>query len=364
MKRARVFATQAVLLGAALVLLWLALRDVSWLGVMAILRRVDPLRLVIIALLDLGIILCISARWWVLLRGFGHSLPYPSLVRYRLTAFGVSYITPGPQVGGEVLQVYYPSSLHEVSVPVALAATSVDKTLELVGNFTFLAIGSFVVLIGQRMISEADALALAALSLLLLIPVAIIVRIWRGRHPISGFVQWVRDHLPHRHRAQLRQAPGLRSLPQLARVQQALSHSEDAIASLYHTRPWTLIAAVLMTFAAWGMILANFWLLTQALALGLAPAQAVATLILVYFSFLLPVPGGLGAMEAALVVALASFGHPDEQALSLGLIMRARDLTITLIGLALGGAYLRRFRAGAGEPTAAPDAKGSANAPE
>lgn len=76
----------------------------------------------------------------------------------------------------------------------ALAAASVDKTLELLANFTFIAIGSYIVLVGQHLISEADLIALGLLSTLLLIPVAVLVAIWRGRHPIwalcSGWKSW------------------------------------------------------------------------------------------------------------------------------------------------------------------------------
>jgi uncharacterized protein (TIRG00374 family) len=342
MSRRRALVTQAGLLLIAGLLLWLALRGVSWSEVLDILRMIDPRELVAIVLLDLGILFCISARWWVLLRGFDQRVPYLSIVRYRTTVFGLSYITPGPQVGGEVLQVYYPSQLHQVPIPVSLAAASVDKTMEWVGNFTFIVIGGFVVLIGQRMISEADALALGLISLLLLIPLAVIVQIWRGRHPISGFLEWIERILPHRHRAQLRETPVFRSLPRLARLKRTLYHSEDITASLWRTRPWTLVAALVFTLMTWAFILSNFWLMTQALGLPLSPAQAAGALVLVYFAFLLPVPGGLGAMEAALVLAFTSFGYTATQALSLGLLMRARDIAQAVIGLLVGGVFWNR----------------------
>lgn len=342
MRQRNLLVTQAILLGVAALLLWLALRTVSWGEIVSILREVNPRGLLLIALLDLGILFCITARWWLLLDGFGHRIPYWRAVRYRTTIFGLGYITPGPQVGGEVLQVYYPIQFHKVPLPVSLAAASVDKTLELVGSFTFIAIGSFAVLIGRHVISRVDVLAMGSLSLLLLVPLALIVQIWRGRHPFSGFVRWVEGILSHRRRAQLRQSPGFRNLPSLKRLELTLHHSEEIIASLHRTHPWKLVGVIVMTFLHWCFILTEFWTMTRVLGLPLQPGEAVGALVLVYFAALVPTPGGLGAVEAALVLAFTAFGYTAGQAMSLALLMRARDVTQMLIGLLLGGILFAR----------------------
>lgn len=336
MRNRRFLSTQLVLVAIGLGLLWLALRNVQWRAVVDIFRALSLRELVPIILLDLGVLLALSARWWALLNGFGFRLPFLLTIRYRTTVFAVGYLTPGPQVGGEVLAVYYPTR-HKVPMSVALASASVDKTLELLGNFTFVAIGAFLVLIGQHLISKTDLIALGLLSTILLIPVGLLAAIWRGGHPISGSLRWLEGLVPSRWRTPLRQMWGIRSLPSLHRLEATVIHSEDLISWLCRERPWTLVFTVTTTVAAWACTLSEFWLVTRALGLPLTPGQAIGTLVLVYFAFTTPMPGGLGAVEAAILLAFTTFGFSASQAVSLALFIRFRDLTEAAIGLLLGG---------------------------
>lgn len=345
MNKRRLLITQAILLAVAAGLLWLALRNVSWQELKGLLAAFNWSDLWLLIVLDFGMLASLTARWWLVLDGFGHRIPFLHLMRYRTAVFGLSYITPGPQVGGEVLQVYFPTSRHRVPTAVALAAASVDKTLDFLGTFTFLAIGVFVVFVGQHLVTTVSTPALLALLPLLLIPGALIVRIWRGRHPISGMVLWVERLFPPGLRARLRTHRWLQGVPSLRRFHETIFRSEDLIAWLCRTRPYEVLAAVLMTALAWAFTFAEFRVMAHALNLPLERAQVVATMCLLYFGLLMPMPGGLGAVEAALVLALTSFGYSPAQALSLGLLIRSRDLIAAGIGLLLGGVNGWRPRA-------------------
>lgn len=337
MKWRRLLSAQTLLLGVALFLLWLALRNVSWSEVIDLFGHIRWQDIALLIVLDLAVLMCISARWWFVLHGFGYSLSIFSLIRYRTAVFGLSYITPGPQIGGEWLQVYFPATRHQVPVSVGLAAASVDKTLEWLGNFTFMAGGTFIVLIGQHLIKEINTPALMGLSLLLLIPLAVIITIWRGRHPLSAIVLWLAEVIPARWRQRIRRTRLGQGLPSLHRLQHTVYHSEELISWLCRTQPVMVLLAVFMTFLAWSSLYAQFIIMARALGIPLTRAEGVAALVLVYFAFLLPMPGGLGAMEAALVLALTNLGYSPSQAISLGLLMRIRDVTQAAIGLATGG---------------------------
>jgi uncharacterized protein (TIRG00374 family) len=337
MKSRRFLVTQTILLLIAAGLLWLALRNVSWSEVRGLLADFEWSALWLLIVLDLGMLASLTARWWFVLDGFRHRIPFFRLMRYRTAVFGLSYITPGPQVGGEVLQVYFPAARHDVPTAVALAAASVDKTLDFLGTFSFLAVGMFVVFVGQHLAAEINAPALLALMSLLLIPGALIARIWRGRHPISGMVLWVERLIPRSWRARLRVKRWLRGVPSLHRFHTTIFHSEDLISWLCRTRPASVLAAVGMTAAAWVFTYAEFSVMVYAVNLPLSRAEVTATMCLMYFALLMPMPGGLGAVEAALVLALTSFGYSPAQAISLGLLIRCRDLIAAGIGLLLGG---------------------------
>ena len=123
-----------------------ALRSVPAGEIMATLRRLSIGQVAVISALNFIILLLFSSRWWLFLRAQGYKLPYFSLVAYRLAAFGISYFTPGPQMGGEPLQVYLVQDKHSLPITTAIATVSLDKLVELMTNFTFIAGGLLLVL--------------------------------------------------------------------------------------------------------------------------------------------------------------------------------------------------------------------------
>lgn len=134
-------------------LLWLALplalawamRGVSVAQVLEGLRELTLAELVVLIAVNLLMVSAFSGRWWVLLRARGLRLPYLRLTGYRLAAFSISYFTPGTHFGGEPLQVHLLQRRHHVPLPQATASVVLDKAIELVANFGFLAIGLAVV---------------------------------------------------------------------------------------------------------------------------------------------------------------------------------------------------------------------------
>jgi uncharacterized protein (TIRG00374 family) len=135
--------------------------------------------------MNLLILWSFSWRWWAALRALGHSVSTVRLVGYRLAAFAVSYLTPGPQFGGEPLQVYLLSRREELPASTAVASVVVDKTLELIANFTFLVVGAAVVL-HMELIPAAARAPLFTLSIMLLcLPIAYLGFTLRGARPLT-----------------------------------------------------------------------------------------------------------------------------------------------------------------------------------
>ncbi|MBT7783065.1 MAG: flippase-like domain-containing protein, partial [Anaerolineae bacterium] len=127
-------------------LFWWAWRDISLPQLWESLHHFTPLSLGILGIINAAILLLFGSRWWLILRALGYDLPYLSLAKYRLASFGVSYFTPGPQFGGEPLQVYFLHKNHQVPTETALASVSLDKLLEMLANFTFLVFGVMIIL--------------------------------------------------------------------------------------------------------------------------------------------------------------------------------------------------------------------------
>ena len=97
---------------------------------------------------------------------------------------------------------------------------------------------------------------------------------------------------------------------------------------------WALVSAIFVSvFAALGMVI-EFFCITSFLGIHLSFWQIIAAWMAGWLAFLVPLPGGLGALEASQVFAFGAFGISAVLAIGVTLLIRARDLLIGGLGLA------------------------------
>jgi len=96
-------------------LLYLSLRNAPLIDIWNTLKTLRLSQIAIILLINAIVISLMTARWWIIVRAENSSVPFLRLVGYRLSVFGLSYFTPGPQVGGEPLQIIYLQRNHGLS---------------------------------------------------------------------------------------------------------------------------------------------------------------------------------------------------------------------------------------------------------
>ncbi len=317
------------------VLAWV-LRTVPLAETWAALRGLRPWQLGALVLANGLVLAALNGRWWLLLRALDATVAFGAALGYRLAAFGLSYFTPGPQFGGEPLQVLLVERRQGVPRPSALAAMTLDKALELLVNFAFLLLGVAVV-VQYRLLGAAVGRETAVVPVVLFcLPVGFLVATWSDRRPLSR-VMGLALLLPiWQWRPVWRERYG--------RGLDALAHSEQRAAALFRTYPSAVAAAVGMSLLAWLLMLAEFWLMVRFLGPALTPLQLVVTLTAVRLAFLLPLPGGLGALEASLVLAFAALGLPPALGISAALLIRARDVILGLVGLWWGSRLLTEAR--------------------
>jgi uncharacterized membrane protein YbhN (UPF0104 family) len=89
-------------------------------------------------------------------------------------------------------------------------------------------------------------------------------------------------------------------------------------------------------------IVIEYYLMVTFLGMRINSIQIFAALTSMQVAFLMPLPGGLGALEASQVFALGAFGQPASAAISLTLLIRARDILNGGIGLLLAGRKIGR----------------------
>jgi len=310
-----------VIYSVLVLLLYFALRNAPFADIWNALKGLHLSQIGSLLLINAVVIAAMTARWWVIVRAENPSIPFFALVGYRLSVFGVSYFTLGPQVGGEALQVLYLQRNHGLTFARATSAVLVDKLLEFLVNFLLIGIGAWsIVRVGIFSGNGIQlTLSLIGLAVLLMWPLFHILLLYNGKNLLSKIL--FSQPFIHKKNKTIRLI--------VVAERMASSFCRKHIGALF----LSLGASVL---AMLGIVL-EYYLMINFLGMQLGAVQIFAALTSMQIAFLMPLPGGLGALEASQVFALGAFGQTASAAISLTLLMRARDILNGGIGLLLAG---------------------------
>lgn len=315
-----------------LLLFWPFARQIDLAQGLLLLGRIGAAPFLLYLAVNIAIALLFANRWWLLLRGLGARLAYGRVAVYRLIAATVSLLTPGPQFGGEPAQIYLLVRNSQVAGPQAIASVALDRTLELAVNLAFLAAGILYSLWSGVLGPALDGRVILLALLPLAAPLILLLSFWWQGRFLASLAGAMISRLPVGWQA--------RSGPPLA----ALGAGEAHIHAILRRNPQLVGSGLLVTGFNWLVLLADFWLATRLVGLELDFAQYVGFVVAARIAILLPIPAGLGALEASQVLAAQLLGLPATAGLALVLLFRFRDLALILWGLGLAWREGRQIR--------------------
>lgn len=311
-------------------LLYWALKDIRFQELFANLGKLTALQVGILLAVNLLFVLILTLRWAVILRGLGASGGLFRLLSYRLAGYAVSYLTPGPQFGGEPLQMYLANRHSSLGYDVGSASILLDKTFELLGNFAFLGLASLAFLSPGLLPSGGLRLAIPLPSLLIALPAAYLAAVFLGIRPLS----WFMSRLP----------AGFLARPRVQKAEALIQASETRILAYCRRRGRTILQILLFFLLVWTISLAEMRLVLHFLGVPVSYSETLLILAGGKFAFLLPFPGALGALELTYIGLFELLGLEAQTGMSLVLYMRVRDLLFAAAGLITAFAGLRRTK--------------------
>jgi uncharacterized membrane protein YbhN (UPF0104 family) len=137
----------------------------------------------------------------------------------------------------------------------------------------------------------------------------------------------------------------LRGLPFLkkdSRPVRFIAASERLAGAFCRRHLSSLLAATAVSILAGAGMVSEFALIVHFLGIDLSSWQTIAAWTAGWLALLVPLPGGLGALEASEVFALGIFGVSATLAIGVTLVMRGRDLLIGGFGLLLASRALEK----------------------
>jgi uncharacterized protein (TIRG00374 family) len=282
------FAIAAVLLG-------ILATAIGWRAALAELQRADP---VFVALGCLSTVLGLMAwgkAWQVVLRVGDIHAPYRKLVVTYFAATFANYITPLGQAGGEPFIAYVLSRDTEADYEQSLASVVTADLLNLLPFFNFAAVGTayLVLSAGFGGNGTADRLAVALGAMAVGIPLIV----WAGWH-------W-RDGVEAAVLAVVRLLSNVTSRVTVDGARERIERFYESVERIA-SDPRQLLVALVFSYVGWLLFALPMWFAVQAVG---APVGLLMVLFIVPASTIAgiaPTPGGLAAVEGALVGLLVS----------------------------------------------------------
>lgn len=270
--------------------------------------------------LNLIVIMLLAGRWRMLTRAMTLPCKFLQLLRLRQACQVISFVTPGPQFGGEPLQIYWLWRRYGVPGHAAFLAVGLDRFYELGVNFAVLFL-AVLTLLATRSISFVNwqIIAFVLLGLLLLM----------------GLIGWAFLQKPLNIRDRItRLASRWQNHESLRNLDTNVSQLNESLQKVFTKQRPALGLALGLSLLAWTGMIAEFWLLLSFVEVPLDLVTFVFLFTVVRLAFLLPLPGGVGSVEAGLFWAFQALALPLPAAAGLIVLMRLRDVVILLAGAA------------------------------
>jgi glycosyltransferase 2 family protein len=322
MNNARLLASGLWLLAAALV--GYTLRQLPLANLSSSLQTLSATKIALWLLVNVALLLLACTRWSVLCRSVQVTLSPWQLLPLRQAGSVVNFITPGPHFGGEPLLIYWLHRLFKVRFSSAMLALALDRCFELLCNFSVLLL--LVLCAFQRGVNVASSTAALLLTLGAVLAALLCVAIllwcrpaWLNQRVKALLTRW-QQH------------------PRLQALRQEWQHFDQQLQQVIRQQRRALSTALLCSVGGWLLLLAELLLLLHWLGLSLTALDFALIVLALRLAMLLPTPGGLGSVEAAVVWVFSHLQLPAEAALGFLTLIRLRDAVMLLLGLAcLGG---------------------------
>lgn len=274
------------------------------------------------------IILVLGLRWQLLTQALAAPVNLLKLLLIRQAGQAVSFITPGPQFGGEPLQIYW---LYKYGLPLrkALLSLGLDRFFELWINFSVLLLAVLLLLAGVDVVdTNANNInsfgdwQRALLPLLIFLGLMLSLAWILITQP-----QWINDRLE-------RVATRWQHNHRLNKINQHWQSLGDDLRIALRTQKTRFLLAIALSLLGWAGLLGELYMILRFVGIDADLHSFLIIVVALRMALLLPMPGGVGTLEAAVLWSFHTLNLPASAALGLIALMRVRDAIVLLIGLA------------------------------
>jgi uncharacterized protein (TIRG00374 family) len=281
-----------------------------------------------------------TLSWWLTFERLGARPPFPRLLGVRTTCDALLLGVPSGTVVSETLQPYLLRRRCGVPLEKAIVASVARKFLVVMSHGLLLALATCL----AWPLLERDSAARVfrhGLPWVLLLTSLVLVGAASG-----VVVATAGGRMAARLHRALDRVGGRWLGSWLRRAAPGFERTDQSLAAFFGAERPKLAASVALHAAGWFVRSVETWLFLRLVGadVPLVAAMVVETALILVRSAAVPVPAGLGVLDAAYVLCLRALGVPDATTLGAAFVVikRGKDLFWIVVGFALLGLGRRR----------------------
>ena len=283
------------------------------------LPRIDAISISVwttLYLVNLIILFLAVKRWQFISQIFGVEISFARLFIIRQAGSTFSFVTPGPQFGGEPLQALWLNRGQGVPLDNTIASIGADRFIEIFINFSFLFLSIFLVIQGNIEADLSNAGLFVSLSLICLITLLSLL-FYKHRFIVSSLFSLYR--LVFQKTSDKGQ-------------EQRITTSISVIFSRIEKEKLKVSFAIVIGAFGWLALIFELYLMMRALNLTPDLYEIVFVMLGIRIALLMPIPGGVGTIETSLIWSFGILGLSLVGAAGVIALNRIRDLIILALG--------------------------------
>lgn len=261
--------------------------------------------------------LVLTWRWKFVLKALGYGrVSFKKVNDYRIIGLAVSFLTPTAKLGGEPLRALVLSEQEDIEFDDVMSSVVIDKTIDFAMSGIFFLVG-IIFLMTSIGFYDGFGWLYGAGFLLVLCIVLFYVRVLRGKTFITPFLRFLGFEFSSWMR------------PFFLRVERI----ERVVVSFYEKDKKAFLGATFISGLSWVVMFFEYWFAARIVGVTLGVFETFLVFTVVGLAFLIPLPMALGSLEAGQVGIFRLLGFSGSAGLGLSLVVRVKDLFLTVYGL-------------------------------
>jgi uncharacterized protein (TIRG00374 family) len=257
-------------------------------------------------------------KWKFILKSQGYNLPTLSLGEIFFASYTITYLlTPTAVFGGEAFRVYATKKKFSLPWEKNLAAIAIERLLSSSILLIFLILGTISFLfLASPPFKNFGIIATILIGLLGTGLVIFYFRSFKKESILKFFFKFLKIRAKKNNNY-------------------AIENIEKEIFYFFDFKKiimWKGLGISLLRFL---LILTRCWVLVLFLKGGINILISLAILFFLYLSYLVPLPAGLGSLEAAQAFAFGSLGLGTASGITFSFVLRGTEILVALFGLIL-----------------------------